>query len=558
MSKFEFNSHIMKALFLLLLLHVSLFTIAQTTTWDGVMWSNGVPNIATDVIITGIYDTSFNEGFTAKNLSVMATGTVIITNDKTITVKTNIDNLGNFTIEDKGSLIMIDDVGTVFGNYIVKRNTPTYAQVGSTSFFSSPMIEADSNITSIFNPDDTIFYWDTSVSPTYWVFIPHEEPPGVSNKLGLGKGYAVRADMTTGSIERTFTGELNTGDVSVPVYYSDSSTSPGQFGYNIIGNPYPSAIDWFTFKADNAAILSGTLYVWRQQETGGINHASSYIALNSLGTVPYDSANEFIGSAQGFVVKTNATSNVVFKNSHRVSNNQQFFRNSVTSRRRTEGNSWLKLEGASNKSTILIGFNSNATTAFDNDYDGIFIGGTDPLQLYSLNGMDKLLINGQPELAVPGFDTSIPLGVKADVTGNYTISIDEEFIGPEYLIKLEDTQTMTIADLRVSDYNFTISTTDEDNTRFIIHYEYDTGLGIEDVLDEKDFKIFFDQEQLYIIIAGNFELPESFAIYDVSGKLLYSDTYRALINTQNLSSGIYLIRLNYKGLGTISKPVVKK
>ncbi len=547
----------MKALYLLLLLLFSHFSIAQTTTWDGAIWSNGVPDIATNAIITGMYDTSINEGFTAKNLSITATGSMIITANKTVTVKTNLDNLGSFTIEDKGSLIMIDDVGTVFGNYIVKKNTPDYAQVGSTSFFSSPMIESDSNITSIFNPDDTIFYWDTSVSPTYWVFIPHEETPGVSNKLGLGKGYAVRADMTTGSVARTFTGEMNTGDVSIPVYYSDSSTSPGQFGYNIVGNPYPSAIDWFAFKTDNASILSGTMYLWREQATGGINHASSYIALNSLGTVPYNSANEFIGSAQGFVVKTNATSNVVFKNSHRVSNNEQFFRNPSGSNRRVLGNSWLKLEGTTNKSTILIGFNSNATTAFDNDYDGTFIGGADLLQFYSLNATDKLLINGQPELVAPN-NTSIQLGIKAAATGNYTISIEEEFISPEYLIKLEDTQTMTMTDLRVSDYSFTVNTTNEDTSRFIIHYEYDTTLGIQEVVDEKDFKIFFDEEQLHIIVDGNQQLPESFDIYDMSGKLLYSDTYRSLIHTQNISSGMYLIRLNYNGLGAISKAVLKK
>jgi len=546
----------MKVFNLLFLFLVSIGSFAQTT-WDGFSWSSGIPDSTIDATIAGSYDTSLDGEISAKNLSITVAGSLVVQPNTTITVQSNLDNLGSFTIEDKGSLIMIDDTGTVLGNYDVKKNTPDYLSLGWTSFFSSPVTEDDSNITSIFNTDDVIFYWDTSISPTNWVFIPHEESPGMSNKLGLGKGYAVRADMTTGVITRTFTGELNTGDILVPVYYSDSSTSPGQFGYNIIGNPYPSAIDWFAFKADNASILSGTMYLWRQQSTGGVNHASSYIALNSLGTVPYNSANEFIGSAQGFVAKTNADSNVIFKNSHRVSNNQQFFRNSETSRRRAVGNSWLKLEGASNKSTILIGFNSNATTAFDNDYDGTFIGGTDPLQLYSLIGTDKLLINGQPELVAPN-DTSIPLGIKAATTGSYTISIEEEFIGPEYLIILEDTQTMTITDLKVSDYTFAVSTTDEDNSRFIIHYEYDTTLGITELIDENNFKIFFDKEQLHIIFEGNQLLPESFDIYDMSGKLLYSDTYRSLINIQNFSSGMYLIRLNYNGLGTISKSIVKK
>ncbi len=91
MPKFGFKSHIMKALYLLLLLLFAHFSIAQTTTWDGAIWSNGVPDLGTDAIITGMYDTSINEGFTAKNLSITATGSMIITANKTVTVKTNLD-----------------------------------------------------------------------------------------------------------------------------------------------------------------------------------------------------------------------------------------------------------------------------------------------------------------------------------------------------------------------------------------------------------------------------------------------------------------------------------
>jgi len=125
----------MKALYLLLLLLFSSISIAQTTTWDGSSWSNGVPNNSTDAIITGNYDTSINGDFTAKNLSVSISGAMTITSANSITVQTNIDNLGNFTIEDKGSLVMIDDIGTVFGNYIVKKIHQTIHKWGLPLFF---------------------------------------------------------------------------------------------------------------------------------------------------------------------------------------------------------------------------------------------------------------------------------------------------------------------------------------------------------------------------------------------------------------------------------------
>jgi len=551
------KSIIMKARYLLLLLLLSLYTNAQTTSWDGTAWSNGMPNNSIDALITGSYDTSVNGEFTAKNLSISATGSIIISEGTVITVQTNLDNLGNFTIEDKGSLIMVDDVGTVFGNYIVKKDTPNNPAIYTYSFFSSPMLEEDSNINTIFNSADIIYQWDTTEDPTYWKFINHEDGMGNSNKLGLGKGYSVASTNMTGIITRTFTGEINTGDVTVPVYYSDSSASSGQFGYNIIGNPYPSAIDWFLFKADNASILTGTMYLWKQQASGGITYASNYVAVNALGTVPYNSANEFIGSAQGFVVRTNMNSSVLFKNSHRVTNNQQFFRNSTQSRLSTAGNSWLKITGSVNKSSILIGFNPNATSAFDDDYDGAFIGGADPLQFYSMMGPEKLLINAQPELIAPN-NVSIPLGIKTSTAGNYTISIEEEFIDSEYLIKLEDTQTSTITDLRVSDYTFSITSTTEENSRFIVHYEYNSTLGIDDIIDENDFKVYFNNDDLNLNIKRGQPLPEYVSVYDLNGKLLLSQTYTPVINTNNLASGIYVIRLNFDGLGVVSRSVIKK
>jgi len=372
----------------------------------------------------------------------------------------------------------------------------------------------------------------------------------------LGKAYSIASTTLIGVVTKVFTGEMNTGDISVPVYYSDSSTSPGQFGYNIIGNPYPSAIDWFAFKNDNASILSGTMYLWRQQSSGNINHASSYIALNSLGVVPYNDANEFIGSVQGFVVKTNATSNVVFKNSHRVDNNNQFLRNSNQSRVSTSGNSWLKVEGGGMKSTILIGFNSNATSTFDDDYDGAFIGGADSLQLYSLLGSDKLLINGQPELVSPN-NVSIPLGMKASSTGNYTLSIEEEFINPNYLIKLEDTETSTITDLKQSDYTFSVTTTAENNSRFIVHYEYDNSLSVEETIAGTDLKVYFNNNELNIL-SNRDEQLSIIQIYSLDGKLIQTNSYKPSLNVENLSSGAYLILINFQEYGTISKLVVKK
>jgi len=303
------------------------------------------------------------------------------------------------------------------------------------------------------------------------------------------------------------------------------------------------------------------MYYWRQLEGTATNFASDYVALNYLGVVPYNAATEFIGTAQGFVAKTNATATVTFKNSHRVANsNGQFFSHTATSnpsRMQTVNNSWFNLEGTNETSTILIGFNSNATINFDDDYDGIFIGGTDPLQLYSLVGTEKLLINGQPELLPPN-NVDVPLGITTTVAGTYTISIEEEFISTDYFIKLEDTETNTVTDLRLSDYTFSVTTPEEDNTRFIMHYEYDTTLSISDAeLETPILKAYFDNDDLHVSTNSNSQ-PDTIEIYDTNGKILFNGLFKPVTELSNFKSGVYIVKFNYTNFNSISRSIIKQ
>jgi hypothetical protein len=77
--------------------------------------------------------------------------------------------------------------------------------------------------------------------------------------MNRGKGYIVRGAGTglTGgtSVIRnaTFTGVPNG---AIPV------TIVGAGRNNLIGNPYPSAIDGAAFIRDNSTVIEGTIYFW--------------------------------------------------------------------------------------------------------------------------------------------------------------------------------------------------------------------------------------------------------------------------------------------------------
>jgi len=131
----------MKARHLLFLLLVFNFSSFGQTSWNGTSWSNGLPDLSTDVIIDGNYATAINGEFNAQNLDVTLNGSLTISENTTITVQLNVANLGVFNIEDTATLLMIDPTGTASGSFIVKRNTPDYPTADINSFYSSPLID---------------------------------------------------------------------------------------------------------------------------------------------------------------------------------------------------------------------------------------------------------------------------------------------------------------------------------------------------------------------------------------------------------------------------------
>src|SRR5690606_36312320 len=71
----------------------------------------------------------------------------------------------------------------------------------------------------------------------------YEDFPAASNSetLSAGIGYAafVRQDVIGPPVTIDWTGPINQGTVSLPVNHNGTSES-----WNLVGNPYPSSIDW--------------------------------------------------------------------------------------------------------------------------------------------------------------------------------------------------------------------------------------------------------------------------------------------------------------------------
>jgi len=474
-------------------------------------------------------------------MEVQSGAEITISGGGTLDVAYDMTNNGTVTIENNGSLIARENKpinGT--GSYIVERDTPSYGNPDFFSIWSTPVAETDSEVGTIFPGEVLVYKYGASGYAGV----------GTSEDMVVGSGYFVRSvNNANGVLTRTFNGTVNNGDVDVGIYFTSSTVN-----FNLIGNPYPSAIDWLSFQEDNSDVLNGTMYFWSQTVAGVNNSSSDYISFNSTGSnIPGTTGN--IASAQGFFTKSSQAGTVTFKNTHRVvGNNTQFFRSSNNP---DNGKSWFKLSGDNGFSSILIGFIPGATDDYESEYDGEFVNEGTAIEFYSFINSNKYAIQGKPEL-VENMDEEVPLGFEVTTAGTYTISISQEHIDSNFDIILDDTQENVQTNLRLSGYTFNLASPTEANDRFILRYIYNVALGVDDTLvDSENVKTFFKNNTLVSLIEGSM-LPERVELFDITGKKIVNSIYKERLNINNLSSGLYLVKYSFTDANSLTRKVLKR
>lgn len=537
-------------------------TIQDSKVWNGSIdtnWNNGnnwtpigvptaadcvvVPTTTNDPVING---TNYNgQGL---NLSVHnnAELTVNPNNSLTITNWININSGGNLRLENSASLLQINN-NTNSGNMEMLRNVN--AKLYDYIYWSSPVSSyAVTNIAGSYR-----YKWAPTLVSNYasnygnWI--------STNENMLLGKGYIVRTPnnfTTTPQIfTATFNGTPNNGIINTPISrstynganYIGPTTTPvtkDDDNWNLVGNPYPSAINAIDFLTLNTNI-AGFIKIWTHgtlpsssfptafYQNYSYNYTlSDYITYNSTGSSSGPGVfGGNIAAGQGFFVLMNhttsaTTENLVFNNSMRshTYDNSQFFKsdNSNDSSNDYEKNRiWLDLIDQNNNSTrTLVGYISKAT----NDIDRLFDATTHDkniFDIYSINSNSKLNIQGRK---LP-FDENdqVPLGVYLPQNGNYSIAIgtlDGLFTNSSRNIYIEDLLTSTIHDLRVTPYSFSADAGNIDN-RFILRFTTNALNNQNFSSNENDIIVFASEG---LSIKSLHSEIENITIFDVLGKKL--------------------------------------
>lgn len=570
-------------------------TVQESKTWDGSLSNNwndddnwtppGKPN-ASDCVTIPV---------TARNPvvsgpAVALAGTLSVLNNAALTINTNqnisvtdwvnVQTNGSFQIENNASLVQINNVANT-GNIVYKRN----ANVRKLDYvyWSSPV--ADYNINNISFPlaPGPIYKWNATVVNPNGGQGNWESASG--EIMERAKGYIVRApygfsDTTPTTLNGLFTGVPHNGNMAYTISRGNyiSTPYPGNNGteinnfsdnFNLIGNPYPSAIRASQFLFDNKTKIEGNINVWTHgalpvimnspfYDTFQYNYnTNDYLTFNFTGTncCPTAASDYFVGAAQGFFVQMKdgptGTDTVVFNNGLRspTYGNSVFYR---TSNQQPVSNTlidiernriWLDIIAPNNTSDrTLVGYIEGATMEKDSFFDALeVINGA--VTIYSLIDHEKLTIQGR---ALPfNENDTVPIGVAIPANGIYKIgiaAIDGLFENFQQNIYLEDTFTGIIHNLREAPYTFE-AIAGNFTDRFILRYT-DSALSIQDVSENMGLAAYINNEILFINALKEIDFIE---IYDVSGKLIKS--YHPQEKNKRFNSafifpdGIYLAKI---------------
>ena len=343
----------------------------------------------------------------------------------------------------------------------------------------------------------------------------------VSNFV-VGRGYLYSTQAVNPTKE--FAGNLNNGSLSYGL--TISSTDITLKGFNLVGNPYPSSIDWSASSGwiRSGLVSSGSGYdMWIWNPTAG-----NYGVCNSFTGSGTNDVTQYIAPMQGYFVRAASAGDLTMDNSVRVHN---------------EANNW---KNAVLKPDIL---SLVVQSASDNTFDEV------QLQFgYARNqtGAAKLFsqVVTAPSLYIPWIgeyysvryltDTvdnpMVPVMFKPGIDGNYTLTSSFGFDRFETVL-LEDRQTNKLQNMKQGlPYNFAASKTDDVN-RFVLHFE-----PVKNQSDkELPANIYTDGIHLIIdlaLVSGETEIIVS----DVMGRKIFEKKLQgALRHTLNFEAGTQLL-----------------
>lgn len=561
----------------------------NTCTWTGNLntdwnnasnWASGLkPASTTNVIIqAGTYHPVITEAVTCKNLTINASAQLEIAyTGRLIVTGTLANNAGITGLVLKslstGTASLVHStpgVNATVERYFDNSGTQT-GQSWDWHLLSSPVTSQPIWPAYVPTPENLswapitnwdFYYFNPNAPNNFWVNIKNTDGSynsdafdtendyagfGGSNPPSMisGRGYLVAYDDEG---LKSFTGTLNTGEVKINVANKISL-------FNLIGNPYPSSIDWKAASGWSRNNLEGgnnSCNYWVYNEDWG-----NYGVFNSAGSDGSGTCGvtRYIAAGQAFFVKAANTSQsardlIIMNDNVKVADAQLWLKSVV------QNSNYLKLRLTSDKNN----FADELVVEFNPDFNGSE--GCEKIPSIQSQAPEISTVKNDIGYSIDHYsDISSPreisLNVKCAVTGNYTIyafNLDRFTLFNK--IFLEDLKTGNKINLK-ENVLYTFKGSPDDNThRFKLLLGEPTGLKEDDTLHS--VTIFTRNRDICINDPKANIGVSAVDIYDSLGRLVFSKKINLSsdkITTLNVP-GVYIVKLQTNNNSKVAKIII--
>ena len=542
----------------------------------GAVQLSGTRTFATDATYTYNGSTAQVTGAglpaTVRNLTLENAAGLTLSQPLNISQVASLQN-GNLTTANQAFTLLSTVDGTALldntGGVVVGEGTMQRAVTGGVSgpayrHFSSPVVAAtmgslvttgfaptfnagynSAAVPSTVSPFPTVFGYDESrlatVSSNYGAFDKGwYSPTSTTDLMQRNRGYTVNAPAT--AVPVAFKGTFNNATQNSGALNRGTDADAG---WQLLGNPYPSPLDWSTVDATQRPGVSAAMYVY--QSTG--QYAGTYRSYaNGIGTSPIINA----GSGYFVRVATAGTPGAVnLTNDNRVTSfagQPTFGRLAADARPQVH----LRFSGGSLSDDTFLYLEAGATAAVDAQYDGLKLANPSGLSLAMLAGNASLAINGLAPLAAT--EVVVPLTLQAPQTGSFELTVADLANFGTATVLLRDALTGTQQVLAAgTHYTFTLATATAGTGRFSVVLRPATTLATRIELDAASVNLYPNPAHSSFTVqlpplAGQREVRAS--LVNALGQVVLSRTIAlttagatAEFTTQGLAAGVYVLRL---------------
>jgi hypothetical protein len=430
---------------------------------------------------------------------------------------------GNLVVDfTTGGNISADGTGNISGNVTYARSITR----GGWHYISSPrgassLSEFSDDYSWAYNGAVSYYYYDQSLVTTDmqkgWKSI---RTAGYSSPAT--KGIAVWLQTP---VVYDFTGTYNhSASYSTSALSYNSAGDPGQVGWHLIGNPFPSAIDW------NSSGITKT----------NINNAIQFwdpaTSMNRVYSFPdrINEASSLIAPMQSvFIQAKPGGGSIAFGNTSRSSGSSSFYR--LASSNKIQ----LKVAGMGVSDETIIRFYDEASNFFDYDFDAMkMLNGGNNANIYSsIGGLDYAINSIKPVTS----ETQVSLKLKTKLAGKYSIAAEDFLTDPLLSVYLQDNLTGDLIDLRNQKvYEFTSGPSDNAD-RFELVFSLPQITSFNEAGNKPAIRVLPDVNGAVVEFVNNIQNTADINVYDFTGKQV------GHFSRQEISGGRVYIPVNEGG-----------